>query len=141
MDQQSTSCILPSNAPAFCDHGLSEPTVPYRVFQEGCGNKQFDAEHNFQYSKLDCSSPSENDFLDGTRRKRISRELAEEDAQRLAMKLWRHMLRCKPYAKYRSRQPKEGASNQDIKWPEHMEIAFCRGPTVPCSVSQRMLTS
>lgn len=141
MDQQGTSCILPSNAPAFNDHDLPESTVPYRVLQESCGNKQYDAEHNFQYSKPDYSSPSENDFLDGTRRRRISRELTEEDVQRLATKLWRHMLRCKPYAKYRSRQPKEGASNQDIKWPEHMEMAFCRGSTAPCPVAYNMLTS
>jgi hypothetical protein len=134
MDQQGTSCILPSNAPSFHDHDLPDPTVPYRVLQQACGNSQFDAEHNFQYSKLEYSSPSENDILDGTRRRRISKELTEEDVQRLATKLWRHMLRCKPYAKYRSRQPKEGASNQDIKWPEHMEMAFCRGGSASCSL-------
>ncbi len=140
MDQQATSCILPSNAPSFHDHDLPDPTVPYRVLQEGFRNSQFDAENNFQYRKLEYSSPSETDFLDSARRKRISKELTEEDVQRLATKLWRRMLRCKPYAKYRGRQ-KEGASNQDVKWPEHMEMAFCRGRADPCSVVHRMLTS
>ena len=89
MDQQATSCILPSNAPSFHDHDLPDPTVPYRVLQEGCRNSQFDAENNFQYRKLEYSSPSETDFLDSARRKRISKELTEEDVQRLATKLWR----------------------------------------------------
>ena len=136
MDQQGPSCILPSNTPTFHDHDLPECTVPYRVLQEGCGNKQFDAEHNFQYNNLELSSPSENDILDSNRRRKISRELTEDDVQRQATKLWCHMLRCKPYAKYRSRKPEEGAPNKDIKWPEHMEMAFCRGSTAPFSVTR-----
>jgi hypothetical protein len=55
------------------------------------------------------------------------KEKSESEIIREANRLWHRLLKCKPYVKYRSRQPKDVPSTQEVKWPEHMEIAFCRG--------------
>lgn len=124
MDHQGSSCILPSNAPsAFHEHGLPDH-VPYRVLQEACGNRGVESDRGFQYPKAEYTLPSENVFLNHVRRES---KRTEEDKDREANRLWRHLNRCKQYVKYRNRKPKEAMPNQDIKWPEHMEIAFCRG--------------
>jgi hypothetical protein len=64
----------------------------------------------------------------------------EIEIQREALDLWRRLNRCVPYKKYRDRKPKETQSSLDIKWPEHMEIAFCKGGHRPFSFPTDPLT-
>jgi hypothetical protein len=131
MDHQRMSCILPSNAPALVGHSLHDTTIPSRVLQERCNNRQDDISEPecHVYRKGEILSPNDRAFFNDIRHSpytgaqpRLPAEIVKD-----SNRLWHQLLRCKPYSKYRNRQPKDAPPNQDIKWPEHMEIAFCRG--------------
>jgi hypothetical protein len=125
------SCILPSNAPALAAHSIYESAGQSRVLQERCSNRQDDppdSESNL-YRKGQPLSPNDRAFYNDIRQSlytgvkpRVPAEIVRD-----SNRLWHQLLRCKAYNKYRTRQPKEAPPHQDIKWPEHMEIAFCRG--------------
>lgn len=124
MDHQGSSCILPSNAPlGFHDHSL-----PHRVLQEACGNRGPESDYGFPYVKAEHTLPSENGFCEPVRRhSRRDREPTEEEICVEAKRLWNRLHNCKQYEKYRSRQPKEVPPGQELKWPDNLEMAFCKG--------------
>jgi hypothetical protein len=124
------SCILPSNAPVLPGHNLHDTGPQSRVLQERCSNRQDDhSDSGHVFRKGEPPLPNDNIFYNDIRlnpytgfEKKTPAQIVNE-----SNRLWLRLLRCKPYIKYRSRQPKDAPPNQDLKWPEHMEIAFCRG--------------
>jgi hypothetical protein len=136
-------CVLPSNAPAPAEHNLYDTAIPNRVLQERCNNRQDDfLESDHLYRKGETLSQTDGIFFSdislnpytGIEKKSPAQIVSESN------RLWHRLLICKQYIKYRSRQPKDILPNQDLKWPEHMEIAFCRGKFKPGLYSFTTLT-
>lgn len=132
MDHQSISCILPSNAPALPGH-LHDSAIPSRVLQERCNNRQDELSESDQvYRKAKPLSREDSSFFNDIRLNppidaRTGHPRSPAEIHKGANALWHRLLKCQPYIKYRDRQPKATAPSQEVKWPEHMEIAFCRG--------------
>jgi hypothetical protein len=135
MDHQRLSYVLPSNTPILPSHSLHDSAIPSRVLQERCSNRQdelSDSDYHI-YRKDENISPNDRAFYmdirhspyTGGEELKLPAEIIKD-----SNRLWNHLLRCKPYNKYRNRQPKRVPPNQVIKWPEHMEIAFCRGTSL-----------
>jgi hypothetical protein len=134
MDHQRSS-ILPSNAPALHARSIHDPVIPSRVLQERCSNRQDDlSDSDALYRKGESSiAQTDNAFFYDIRHNPYNQlpKLTSAEIINESNRLWHRLLRCKHYAKYRSRQPKDAPPSHDLKWPEHMEIAFCRG-MYPC---------
>jgi hypothetical protein len=120
------SYSLPSNAPALPQ--LEEYGVHSRSFQGRCSNRQEEL-LDFDYQRPGQFSPAESAFIHDFRRGKYPnvKHKSAEDIIKEANQLWRRLLRCKAYSKYRERKPKDTPSPQDTKWPEHLEVAFCQG--------------
>lgn len=136
MGQQSMSLILPFNTPPskyLPSNASSLPQLEYgesgRVLHERCSNREDGSEFNQEHPKSEQFSPAETAFVNDFQHGKYPnvRHKTAEDIIREANRLWRQLLRCKAYSKYRERKPKDTPSAQDMKWPEHMEIAFCQG--------------
>jgi hypothetical protein len=131
MDHHRMSSILPSSSSAVPGHSLHDSAVPSRVLQERCSNRQDDLSDSdyYVYRKGESLSPNDRAFYTDIRQSPYTGVKPRLPAEiiRDSNRLWHQLLRCKPYSKYRNRQPKDAPPNQDMKWPEHMEIAFCRG--------------
>jgi hypothetical protein len=139
MDHPASGCILPSNAPALAYHGNY---LSLRVLQEACGNRGLESEHSPQAIKTDHKLPSENDFAESDRREsRRDQDPTQQEIDEEANRLWRALYRCKAYEKYRSRQPKVPVATQEQKWPDHIEIAFCKGLLTVVSQTIRSSTN
>jgi hypothetical protein len=123
--------MLPSNTPALPVYSLHEPAVSSRILQERCGNRQDDLPDSEYHliRKGESLSPNDRAFYNDIRQSLHTGAKSRLPAEiiRDSNRLWHQLLRCKAYNKYRTRQPKDAPPNQEIKWPEHMEIAFCRG--------------
>ncbi|KAF2090993.1 TEA-domain-containing protein [Saccharata proteae CBS 121410] len=127
--------IVPSNAPLH-DGILDEISLPNRVLQERCGNRQqeyLDPELP-DHRKHALYPPTENvyggnvpsyvgshqaysSFLDEAQE--------EQELSKESYHLFRMLMRSDAYKKYRMRQPKDKDSkDQEQTWPDHMERAF-----------------
>jgi len=126
MDHQSSSLILSSNAPPnFHDDEVSG-YFPYRALQEACGNNGIENDRNVQCIKADYTRSSENGLVD---LQRGSNQISDDDNRGESSRLWRHLVQCEPYTKYRLRQPKgeEIVNPERATWPDHIEFAFWQG--------------
>jgi len=138
MELRRNSYILPSNAPPLPSGILHDIAIPHGVLQERCGNRQhglLDADLS-THRKYDALSPIENSYGYGYGASLYARPqashipMSEDDLHRHATFLWKRLQRCDQYRKYRGRQPKD-CGQQEQKWPEHMEAAFCKGLCSP----------
>lgn len=140
MDQQHhqpVACILPSNVPTSHDQSYyGPPATQQRPALQNISSNRRDEPHDEQrlqraYKILKQTEP---EFIANVHRGRflgLQKNLALiiSDSE----KLWRHLWSCGEFRAYRQRQPKdsEGAAptkdDNETKWPDHMEAAFCRG--------------
>jgi hypothetical protein len=137
--QQPVTCILPSNAPILAEHAYHElSSTPSRVLQERCGNRRDEPPEEQRLKRaFDLLETTEANFLANVRRGRF-KALEKKLPQVIhdAKKLWRHLWRCEEFRRYRGRQPKDSdctaapGDKSDKTWPDHMEVAFCRGMLV-----------
>ncbi|KAE9993063.1 hypothetical protein EG327_006592 [Venturia inaequalis] len=135
------SNALPSNAPALPQ--LEEYGVHSRSYQGRCSSRQ---EEVLDYDYQRCAqpfSPAESAFISDFRRGKYPnvKHKSAEDIIKEANRLWRRLLRCKPYSKYRERKPKDNPTSQDMKWPENLEVAFCQALIIYPPVGRRMVAS
>jgi hypothetical protein len=117
---------LPSNAPTLPQ--LEEYGVHTLPFQSQCSSRQEEL-LDLDYHRPGQLSPTESAFISDFRRGKYPnvKHKSAEDIIKDANQLWRRLLRCKAYSKYRERKPKDNPTSQDIKWPEHLEVIFCQG--------------
>jgi hypothetical protein len=117
---------LPSNAPTLPQ--LEEYGVHSRPLQGRRSSRQ-DELLDFDYQRPGQLSPAESAFINDFRRGKYPnvKHKSAEDIIKEANRLWRRLLRCKAYSKYRERKPKDNPTSQDMKWPEHLEVIFCQG--------------
>jgi hypothetical protein len=117
---------LPSNAPTLPQ--LEEYGVHSRRFQGQCSSRREEL-LDFDYQKPGQLSLAESAFANDFHRGKYPnvKHKSADDIIKEANRLWRRLLRCKAYSKYRERKPKDTPSAQDMKWPEHLEVAFCQG--------------
>lgn len=137
MNLPQNPCVLPSNAPSHYDIISAYPEIgsPNRVLQERCRNRQDElVEHQYhQPVKLTSPENTENRYRPVVQLSynghRSSRSYYNDEARkkRDAERLWRSLLACPAYRKYRNRQPTKPPNDGEQKWPEHMERAFCEG--------------
>ncbi|TID26642.1 TEA-domain-containing protein [Venturia nashicola] len=135
------SNTLPSNAPSLPQ--LEEYGVHNRSYQGRCSSRQ---EELLDYDYQRCAqpfSPAESAFINDFRRGKYPnvKHKSAEDIVKEANRLWRRLLRCKPYSKYRERKPKDNPTSQDMKWPENLEVAFCQALIIYPPVGRRMVAS
>ncbi|KAF2017703.1 hypothetical protein BU24DRAFT_490820 [Aaosphaeria arxii CBS 175.79] len=125
------SCVLPSNAPAFAEHGSS---IPSRVLQERSGNRRHVYADGSGSWKRSPSTPVENlysqnlggGYFTGNLTAQLNSERSEEQIEHETKRLLRLLIRCDKYQKYRDRQP-QTQKEKEQKWPDHLEEAFFRG--------------
>ncbi|QDS70932.1 hypothetical protein FKW77_006761 [Venturia effusa] len=134
------SNALPSNAPTLAQ--LEEFGVHNRRYQGQCSSRQEELDYDYQRSGQPFS-PAESAFISDFRRGKYPnvKHKSAEDIIKEANRLWRRLLRCKSYSKYRERKPKDNPTSQDMKWPENLEVAFCQALIIYPPVGRRMVAS
>jgi hypothetical protein len=130
---------LPSNAPALPQ--LEEYGVHSRSFQGRCSSRQEEL-LDFDFRRPGQLLPAESAFINDFRRGKYPnvKHKTAEDIIKEANQLWRRLLRCRAYSKYRERKPKDNSTSQDMKWPEQLEVAFCQGEHLQTDSAGESLT-
>ncbi|KAF2094091.1 TEA-domain-containing protein [Rhizodiscina lignyota] len=154
MDLQRDVClrVLPSNAPLHYDIDDAESSNPKGVLQERCGNRQDEyagVEQLARYMKHDSSIYTEGSTENyygsarhtGYRNHSGGRHYSNEETRKRkeVEKLWHRLNACPQYRKYREKQ--KNSNDKEQKWPENMELVFCRALVEHPPMGRRKLTT